>query len=117
MLFGIVSLLFCWLAGQTLVSLTGLPLPGNVAGMLILLVICLARRGVAPRLSETSSQLLSQMGLLFVPAGVGLIEHGPLLAREGVAMFVVLAISVVITMAVTALTLKWLMGRKQEGAQ
>lgn len=118
MLFGMVSLLACWLAGQTLVSLTDLPLPGNVAGMLILLVICLAQREVAPRLSETSSQLLSQMGLLFVPAGVGLIEHGPLLAREGVAMFAVLAISVVITMAVTAVTLKWLLGfGKQEGVQ
>ncbi|MDR3414405.1 MAG: CidA/LrgA family protein [Formivibrio sp.] len=113
MLFGFVSLLACWLAGQTLVSLTGLPLPGNVAGMLMLLVICLVRRGVEPRLAQASSGLLSHMGLLFVPAGVGLIEQGPLLAREGGAMLGALAISVVITMAVAALTLKWLLSRKQ----
>ena len=48
MLFGLVILLACWLCGETLVSLFGLPLPGNVAGMLILLVVSLARRGVGP---------------------------------------------------------------------
>lgn len=47
MLFGLVVLLLCWLAGQALVSLTGIPLPGNVAGMLILLVASLIRRAVA----------------------------------------------------------------------
>lgn len=113
MLFGLVILLACWLAGQTLVTLTGIPLPGNVAGMLILLVVSLARRSVEKRTAETSTHLLSHMGLLFVPAGVGLIEHGDLLASQGLAMFVVLGLSVIITLAVTALTLSWLLGRKK----
>lgn len=113
MLFGFVILLGCWLAGHALVSLTGIPLPGNVAGMLILLVISLLRRGVGQRTAESSSLLLSHMGLLFVPAGVGLIEHGRLLAKQGLAMFAVLGLSVVITLAVTGLTLQWLLRRKQ----
>ncbi len=113
MLFGLVILLACWLAGQTLVTLTGIPLPGNVAGMLILLVVSLARRSVEKRTAEASTHLLSHMGLLFVPAGVGLIEHGDLLASQGVAMFIVLGLSVIITLAVTALTLSWLLGRKK----
>ncbi len=116
MLFGLVILLACWLGGQTLVTLTGIPLPGNVAGMLLLLVICLARRGVEARTAETSTHLLSHMGLLFVPAGVGLIEHGQLLATQGGAMFLVLTLSVIITLAVTALTLKWLLRRKRDEA-
>ncbi len=113
MLFGLVVLLLCWLAGQALVSLTGIPLPGNVAGMLILLVASLIRRGVGARTAETSTHLLSYMGLLFVPAGVGLIEHGDLLASQGLAMFLVLVLSVIITLAVTALTLQLLLRRKQ----
>lgn len=115
MLFGLVILLACWLAGQTLVMLTGIPLPGNVAGMMILLLVSLARRSVERRTAEASTHLLSHMGLLFVPAGVGLIEHGDLLARQGVAMFVVLGLSVIITLATTALTLNWLIGRRKGG--
>lgn len=114
MLFGLVILLACWLCGETLVSLFGLPLPGNVAGMLILLVVSLARRGVESRTAQAGSGLLTYMALLFVPAGVGLIEHSALLAREGVAMFVVLALSAAITMGATALTLKWLLRGKKE---
>lgn len=113
MLIGLVTLLACWLAGEGLVHLLALPLPGNVAGLLILLLVSLVRRGVEPRTAEAGSSLLSHMALLFIPAGVGLIEHSALLAREGVAMFFVLALSTIITMGVTALTLKWLLGRKR----
>lgn len=112
MLLGLVILLACWLGGQILVMVTGIPLPGNVAGMLLLLVISLMRRGVESRTAEASTHLLSHMGLLFVPAGVGLIEHGHLLATQGFAMFIVLVLSVIITLAVTALTLKMLLRRK-----
>lgn len=114
MLFGTVVLLACWLAGEVLVNLLSLPLPGNVAGLLILLVVSLARRGVEKRTAEAGSSLLSHMAVLFVPAGVGLVEHSALLAREGMAMFWVLVLSTAITMGVTALTLHWLLGRKQE---
>ena len=114
MLFGLVILLACWLCGETLVSLFGLPLPGNVAGMLILLVVSLARRGVEARTAQAGAGLLTYMSLLFVPAGVGLIEHSALLAREGVAMFVVLALSAAITMVATALTLTWLLRGKRK---
>lgn len=113
MLIGLVTLLACWLTGEALVTLLALPLPGNVAGLLILLLVSMLRRGVAPKTAEAGSSLLSHMALLFVPAGVGLIEHSALLARDGVAMFCVLALSTIITMSVTALTLKWLLCRKR----
>lgn len=116
MLFGLTSLLGCWLAGEALVHLLGIPLPGNVAGMLILLVISLFRREVEERTAQTGRSLLTHMALLFVPAGVGLMEHSALLAREGLAMFAVLALSTAITMGVTALTFKWLLGKKKDAS-
>lgn len=109
MLFGFVVLMGCWLAGEALVSVLSLPLPGNVAGMLLLLIGVLVRRGVEKRTAETGGTLLSHMALLFVPAGVGLMEHGRLFAEEGMAMLLVLLLSTAITIVVTALTLKWLL--------
>jgi holin-like protein len=77
--------------------------------MLLLLIGVLVRRGVEKRTAETGGTLLSHMALLFVPAGVGLMEHGRLFAEEGMAMLLVLLLSTAITIVVTALTLKWLL--------
>lgn len=113
MLIGLVVLLACWLAGEAAVTLLALPLPGNVAGMLILLAIILLRRGVDTYTQTAGSALLSYMALLFVPAGVGLIEHSYLLMHDGLEIFIVLAISTAVTMAVTALTLNWMLTRRR----
>ncbi len=116
MLQGFVVLMGCWLAGEALVNMFSLALPGSVAGLLILLVLALVRGGVGKPTAELGSHLLSHLALLFVPAGVGLMEHGRLFAEEGVAMFAVLVLSTAVTMVATALTLKWLLGRRQRGA-
>ena len=117
MLIGLVVLLTCWLAGEALVNVLALPLPGNVAGMLILLLGCMLRRKVDTYTQTAGSALLSYMALLFVPAGVGLIEHTQLLVHDGVAIFLVLTFSTAVTMAITALTLHHLLRRRCRGQE
>lgn len=111
MLFGWMVLLFCWLLGEALSTVLHLPIPGTVLGMLLLLLFSFMRHSVEPRVAQAGSGLLAHLALFFVPAGVGVMEHAPLLAREGWAMLVVLVLSTLITMMVTALTLKWLVQR------
>ncbi|SFN13469.1 holin-like protein [Formivibrio citricus] len=113
MLQGFIVLMACWLAGEVLVNLLALSLPGSVAGMLILLAVALGRRGVGKPTAEVGGVLLSHLALLFVPAGVGLMEHGRLFAEEGLGMLAVLVLSTAVTMAVTAVTLKWLLARRK----
>lgn len=113
MLHGLIVLLACWVAGETLVNFLSVALPGSVAGMLMLMVVALVRRGVDKSTAEVGSLLLSHLALLFVPAGVGLMEHGRLFAEEGVAMLAVLVLSTAVTMIVTAFMLKWLLARKK----
>jgi len=112
MLFGLLWLLLCWLAGEAFVTLLGLPMPGAVAGMLLLLGLALWRRRICPNTTEAGSGLLSHMALLFVPAGVGLIDQSALVAQHGLAMLATLVLSALVTMTVTALTLQWLLGRR-----
>lgn len=115
MIFGLVQLLGYWLAGEALVQWMHWPLPGAVLGMLLLLCVSLLRRRMNPQLAETGSGLLSHLALLFVPAGVGLIEHGPLLRQQGWAILLVIVLSTLITMAATALILQYLLRRRQGG--
>lgn len=74
MLTGLLALLLCQLAGETLVRLTGLPLPGPVAGMLILLAVLAVRRpDERSPVLQAADGLLTHLQLLFVPVGVGII--------------------------------------------
>lgn len=111
-LLGFVWLLVCWLVGEALANLLHLPLPGTVAGMLLLLAFSLCRRGINHQTHEAGNALLSHMALLFVPAGVGLIDQATIITNQGIAMLATLVLSVFITMGVTALTLKFLLTRK-----
>jgi holin-like protein len=79
----ITALLCCQLAGEVLARSLGLAVPGPVIGMVLLLALLLLRRQPVPEaLGSTADGLLGHLGLLFVPAGVGVVLHLPLLARD-----------------------------------
>lgn len=100
MIEALAVLLLAQLAGEALARALQLPVPGPVIG-LILLALVLAWRGVAAPLHDTAHGLLRNLALLFVPAGVGIVQHAPLMAREGAAIAVALVVSTVLTLVVT----------------
>lgn len=105
---GYLTLIFsCQLAGELFVALLGLPVPGPVAGMVLLLAGLIVRGGIPEGLGKVGDALLSNLSLLFVPAGVGVLLHGALLGREWPAVATALIVSTLLTVAVTA----WLMRR------
>ena len=104
---GYLTLIFaCQLAGELLVAALGLPIPGPVAGMLILLAGLLVRGAVPDELGAVGDFLLGNFSLLFVPAGVGVMLHTGLLGREWLPLAVALVVSTSLTIAVTALVMR-----------
>ena len=61
--------------GTFAVEALGLPLPGSVAGMLLLWAALEVRVVRLEWLERGASSLLGVLGLLFVPAGVGLVQY------------------------------------------
>lgn len=111
MLASLALLLGYQLAGEVVARALNLPIPGPVIGMLLLL-ITLIIRGQAPEpLKRLSHELLQHLALLFVPAGVGIIAHFELIRAEWVPLTLALVISLVLTLAVTALSMKALARR------
>jgi putative effector of murein hydrolase LrgA (UPF0299 family) len=55
--------------------------------------------------------LLQQLSLLFVPVGVGVMTHVAILSQYGVRIAVVIVLSTWVSLGVTALALRALMGR------
>ena len=111
MLEAFLILCVCQLAGETLARLLSLPVPGPVIGMALLFLgmqLRTAARPEAPAVKDlpigaVAAFLLANLSLLFVPAGVGIVAQLPVLARHGVGLALALAISTLLSLAVTAL--------------
>jgi len=97
MVLPLAVILTCQLAGEALVRWLGLPLPGPVAGMILLLASLLAVPPLHGRIAAVSHQLLKHMALFFVPAGVGLMTLTRELRDHGWLLAVVLVVSTWLT--------------------
>ncbi len=106
-------ILLCQLAGEVFVRGLALPMPGPVIGLMLLLVLLVARDRFAALargplqgdgVESASRGLLANLSLLFVPAGVGVVQKLDLVAEHGIAFLGVLAVSVLLTLLVTVAT-------------
>jgi holin-like protein len=105
-----------WVAsvvGHKAVEVAHLPLPGNVAGMLVMFAALSC--GVLPLrfVEEGAGLLVRNLPLFFVPMAVGFLTQGHLLAAHGLAIAVALVGSVALGFAVTGRVAQYVMGRQR----
>ena len=94
-------LLACQLAGEVTTLLLHLPIPGPVVGMVILFAGLVVYGRVPAPLGSVTGELLGNLSLLFVPAGVGVMLHAQRLADNWLAILLALLLSTAITLGVT----------------
>lgn len=104
-----LTLIFsCQLAGELLVVVTGWPVPGPVVGMALLFLGLVMRGRVPDGLGGVSDGLLGSLSLLFVPAGVGVMQHAGLIGSELLPISAALVVSTVVAIGVTGSVMAWL---------
>ncbi|PNU01820.1 CidA/LrgA family protein [Novosphingobium guangzhouense] len=111
MLHAIFLLLVCQLTGEAIHRLTGLPLPGAVIGMVLLLAWLALVPRERPTLTAVSAWLTAHLAVMFVPAAVGLVDEGAALSLYGVGLVVATVTSTLLTLVVTALVFRWSLAR------
>jgi holin-like protein len=123
MIGALALLLGCQLAGEVLRRAAHLPVPGPVLGMLLLTGLLLARQRLVPNgaddeaaepdtpLDRAAGGLIRNMGLLFVPAGVGVIAQAAVLKTEWLPIVAAVLGSTLLGLIVTALVMHWLLPR------
>ncbi|QNA89129.1 CidA/LrgA family protein [Massilia sp. Dwa41.01b] len=102
--FAILLLFQC--LGEGIVFLFKLPVPGPVAGMVLLFAALLIWPSLQTRIEAAANELLRHLSLLFVPAGVGIVAAAGSGSGHWIAIVASLAVSTLATLAVTALVLK-----------
>jgi holin-like protein len=107
MISGLVQILLCQGAGEVISQFVFPILPGPVIGLLILLVALMLKGSVNESLAQVAGAFSQYLGVLFVPAAVGVILFLPQLRANAFAVVAALVISVGLSIAVTALVLRF----------
>jgi holin-like protein len=108
MIDGLVRILLFQGVGEVVAHFVFPLVPGPVIGLVLLLAFLVWRGGVSDGVELVSSAFMRYLGVLFVPAAVGVVIYWPHLQRQALAIAVALIVSVIATIAVSALLAKWL---------
>jgi putative effector of murein hydrolase LrgA (UPF0299 family) len=111
MISGLVQILVFQGLGEVVSKFLVPLIPGPVIGLILLLAFLAMRKTVPPGVELVAGALVQHLGLLFVPAAVGVVLFLPQLRTHALAVSAALVVSVVLTIAVPAIVLRLLCGR------
>lgn len=100
------ALLAIYFIGCQIVAALHMPIPGGVIGMALLL-LAFATGWVNPAtLQLGAGVLMTEMLLFFIPALMSLLDYGTLVRTEGWRILLVIGVSTLLVMVVTAFTVE-----------
>ncbi|MCA0042321.1 CidA/LrgA family protein [Celeribacter litoreus] len=94
------------LLGEVIARVFMLQLPGPVIGMVLLAALLLARPSLGEKIKDTASHVLSYLSLLYVPAGVGIVQYIDQVSEIGFPLAVALVGSTILAIGAGSLTYK-----------
>ena len=114
MLHAVLMLVALQCFGDLISAAASLPIPGMVLGLVSLLSVLSLRgwrlgreRAVPDALNRVAGSLHGHFGLLFVPAGAGVMANIDMLATEGLPLLATVLLSTAATIATTATVAAW----------
>lgn len=117
MLKGLIILIALQLVGDVISAQLGLPIPGAIIGMLLLLSYLIFKGRIGTSLEKSTNHVLPYLPLFLIPASVGVIQYGTLLKQEGIAILTALVLSVIISFICTPLIFNALRQRGKSASE
>ena len=96
----------CLAAGESLHRIAGLHVSGAVIGMAILVAMLMVTGGPSAPFEHTASTLLRHLPLLFVPAGVGVIQQAAMIRSQILPIAIAVPVSTTLAMAIAAVVVE-----------
>lgn len=97
-----------FLLGGQLATWLGWPIPGGVMGLALLLLLFASGVLKPAMLQLGAGWLMAEMLLFFIPALMSLLDYGALLRSEGWRILLVIMLSTLLVMLVTAVSVEWM---------
>ncbi len=102
MYLGLAIILGFLFTGQAISSLTHIPVPGSVLGMILLTLALMTGVVKLEHVEEVGTFLIRNMSVMFIPPGVGVIVYWSLVRKDLLPISVALVVSFFFTMVLTA---------------
>lgn len=110
---GILVLLLCQCCGEAIKAYFDLSLPGPVLGMLFLFAGLTVMGKVPKPIEHSSQQLISLLGLMFLPAAAGIFFLGAQFADQWLAIIAAIAIGTFLSLLFNVLIMRSLANRRK----
>jgi holin-like protein len=104
---GLLWIVLCLVVGESIAAWTGLPVPGSVLGMALMLagLCCIGR--VPECIDDAAGQLIRLLPLFVIPAGVSVMAHIGMLRADLPAIAGAVVLSTLAALGLTG----WLVSR------
>ncbi len=109
-------LAFCFF-GEAVAVLLQSPIPGSVIGMVTFFIALRLKVVTLEKVDTVGSWLVQNMGIFFIPGGVGLITHLEVLQANFIPLLALIIISTGVTIAVVAFSVQRLSRANKEASK
>lgn len=109
--FAVILTMTFW--GEVLHLLLPLPVPASIYGMVLMLVSLMTGIVKLEQVRETGAFLIEIMPIMFIPAGVGLLDSWSGLRPILIPVFVVTAVSTIVVMGVSGKVTQFVIRRER----
>ncbi|MCJ7689415.1 MAG: CidA/LrgA family protein [Clostridiaceae bacterium] len=113
----LLIILVIYFFGEILTNFFDLPVPGNIMGMILLLILLCTNVVKLEMVDTVANFLLDHLAFFFIPAGVGLLTSLVIIKDSFIRLIIVCFISTIITIAVTALVVDFMTKEKNMDAK
>lgn len=107
-------ILFISLLGELLRVLIPLPIPASVYGLVLMLLALITGILKVHQVKEASAFLIEIMPVMFIPAGVGLLESWPALRPVWIPVVLITILTTVLVMVVTGRVAQRMIGKEDK---
>ncbi|WP_374587879.1 CidA/LrgA family protein [Ideonella dechloratans] len=109
-------LVLAWLAGEVIVRVSGIGLPGGIVGMVLTLLLLATGQIQLGSLRRGAQWFLAEMLLFFVPAVLAVLNHPELFGWLGAKVLAVIVLGTLTVMAVTSVVVDMVLRLTHERA-
>ena len=107
MLVGLFALLVFLILGEAIQSWIAVPVPSSIIGMILLLILITLRNKIPKSIELASNSLAPLLPLFIIPISAGLITQSAVVEQYGLKLFIILTLSLIPGVLVTAFVLQW----------
>ena len=114
-----IIILGIYLIAEFISKFFKLPIPGNILGMLILLVLLFTKLIKLEQIETISNFFLNHLAFFFIPAGVGLMSSAGIIKDSWIRIILVSVITTLIVIAATGITIQFISTKinKKKGSE